>query len=106
MATVGGFVKSGQNLIRRRNFAHRRVRSHISGFFDDFGNEFLELRPFGGGNPRKMNAVGVEPERLQQFSKENPASSSVKITASVMAVAGMTTADKHRIGTGFEGFDD
>ena len=53
-----------------------------------------------------MNAVSIETERLQQFPKENPTPSSVKIATGVMAIAGMTTADQHCVGTGFEGFDD
>jgi len=43
---------------------------------------------------------------LQKFPKENPSSSGVKITARVVAIAGMTTADQNSIGTVFEGFDD
>ena len=74
-------------------------------FFDDFGYKFLEFCPFSRGNPRKMDALRVDAEREQQFPKEYPTPSCVKIAAGVMAIARMATADQHGISTGFQGLE-
>ena len=53
-----------------------------------------------------MNSFGIKAERLQEFPKENPSSSRMKIAAGIMAISRMAPADQNRIGTIFEGFNN
>ena len=53
-----------------------------------------------------MDSLRIESEGLQQFAKEYPSPSGMKITAGVMTIAGMTTADQNGIGTIFQCFND
>lgn len=78
------------------------VRAEFAGLLDDLGNELLELRAFGGGNPREMNAARVDADRVEEFAEEPPTTTSVEVARGVVAVARVATGNKHRVGADLE----
>ena len=52
-----------------------------------------------------MDAIRIESKCLQEFPKENPSPSCMKIATGVMAIARVATTDQNCVGTVFKGFD-